>query len=61
MAVAYLATELPGTIEEVTLDGRGLRVRLDTGEEVVFRLSRATGRFMSEGAQTGARLRFVDG
>lgn len=61
VTVAFLAARRAGTIVEVSDGGRHLLVRVEeTGEEIAFALSRATGRFMRAGRQTDARLLFED-
>jgi hypothetical protein len=60
VTVASLGKRVAGVIEEISADGRRLVVVTDGGEALVFGLSRATGRFMEEGRQTGARLLFED-
>jgi ABC-type hemin transport system ATPase subunit len=56
--VAYLATQVPGTITELDDAGRALEVRLAGGERVRFALSRATGTFLATDP-SNARLLFV--
>lgn len=60
VTVVQLASRSRATIREVADGGRRLVVVTDGGGELVFALSRATGRFMEDGNQTGARLLFED-
>ncbi len=55
--VAYLAVQMHGTVISVDEDLRGLEVELSDGERVSFRLSRATGTFLSVDSSR-ARLLF---
>lgn len=60
VTVVSLAARRRGAIAEVADEGRRLVVITDDGAALTFALSRATGRFMEDGAQTGARLHFDD-
>ncbi len=60
VTVSFLARRVRGWIEEVRDEGRTLVVRTEEGEAIEFRLSRATGHFVRDGRQTGARLHFDD-
>lgn len=58
--VAFLAAQVAGVIESVSDDRRRLEVACEDGTRLTFELSRATGRFVAEGRQAGARLFFED-
>ena len=58
VTVSFLARRVHGWIEEVRDEGRALTVRTEEGEAIEFQLSRATGHFVRDGRQTGARLHF---
>lgn len=58
VTVAFLGDRLPGVVEDVQEDGRRVLVALDDGSHLTFALSRATGRFVRDGEQSGARLVF---
>lgn len=58
--MAFLGRRIGGVIEDVQEDGRRLMVATDDGSRMTFALSRATGQFVEDGRQTGARLSFDD-
>jgi hypothetical protein len=58
VTVTSLGSRTRGTIEEVHAGGRRLLVVTEDGAEITFALSRATGQFVRDGDQTGARLSF---
>jgi hypothetical protein len=58
VTVVFLDGRTRGIVERAEADLRGVEVRTEDGELLTFRLSRATGRFTSEGRQSGARLLF---
>ncbi|GAC1322661.1 MAG: hypothetical protein NVSMB25_18110 [Thermoleophilaceae bacterium] len=58
VTISSLATEVRGTVEEIHDEGRQLVVLTDEGELMTFGLSPATGSFLRDGRQTGARLSF---
>lgn len=58
VVVAFIGARSPGVIEDVQDDGRRVLVALDDGTRMAFALSRATGRFVRDGDQSGARLVF---
>ena len=60
VTVRFLGRQVSGVVAEVHDDGRRLLVATDDGERMSFELSRATGGFVHEGDQTGARLTFDD-
>jgi hypothetical protein len=56
VTVAFLAARVGGVVAH-TADGfRSVHVVTDDGETVRFALNRATGRYLSDGRQSGARL-----
>lgn len=59
-SVVRLAARARATIVAVGDGGRELVVVTDTGERMRFALSRATGTFVEEGRQYGARLTLED-
>ena len=59
--VDYLGVTVGGIVHAVDGDGRRLEVVTEDGATLAFALNRATGTFSVDGAQTGARLRFVAG
>jgi hypothetical protein len=58
--IAYLGVTHEGVIEEVQDQGRRVLVLTEEGEELTFILTALTGRYMADGAQTGARLLLGD-
>jgi hypothetical protein len=58
VTVAFLATEVGGVVADVH-DEHELEVLTDEGEAIHFGLNRATGRYLADGRQSGARLRFA--
>jgi hypothetical protein len=57
--VDYLGVTVPGTVREVSDDGRRLEVFTEDGATLTFELNRATAMFTAGGDQTAPRLRFV--
>jgi hypothetical protein len=60
VTVAFLDARVAGVIEELRDDARLLFVATSDGRRLTFALSRATGQFVEDGEQTGARLSFDD-
>lgn len=60
VTVAFLDARVAGVIEELRDDARLLVVATSDGRRLTFALSRATGQFVEDGEQTGARLSFDD-
>ena len=60
VTVAFLAVRLGGVVTGVEEDARRVHVATEDGQTVVFGLSRATGTFLADGQQSGARLLFED-
>ena len=60
VTIAFLDARVSGVIDEVLEDGRRLLVAASDGRRLTFVLSRATGQFVQDGEQTGARLSFDD-
>jgi hypothetical protein len=61
VTIAFLSTQVGGVVAG-TADGlRSLHVITDDGDTVSFALNRATGRYMADGRQSGARLLFSRG
>jgi hypothetical protein len=58
VAVAYLSVMAAGEVTGLDEGGRRIRVMTAEGEELVFVLNRATGRFHIDGDPFGARLLF---
>ena len=56
--IAYLSVTAAGEVAHVDDDGRRIVVVAEDGEELVFSLNRATGRFHAGGDPAGARLLF---
>jgi hypothetical protein len=57
--IDYLGTTVPGTVKEVSDDGRRLEVVTEDGGTLSFALNGATATFTAGGGQTAPRLRFV--
>lgn len=60
VTVIQLAARTRGTIAAVEDGCRRIVVETEAGERMTFSLHPATGRFMHEGRQTGARLRLEE-
>ena len=60
VTVAYLAVRFEGVVTAVDYDARRVMVATEEGQSVAFGLSRATGTFLADGQQGGARLLFAD-
>ena len=60
VTVAFLAVRIGGVVTSIDLDARRLMVATDDGQTLAFGLSRATGTFLADGQQGGARLLFED-
>ena len=56
--VAFLAARIEGVVTGVDVDARRVAVATEDGQSLVFVLSRATGTFLADGQQSGARLLF---
>ncbi|MDQ6776842.1 MAG: hypothetical protein M3071_11660 [Actinomycetota bacterium] len=56
--VVFLAVRVGGVVTAMDLPARRVRVATDDGQSLVFELSRATGTFLVDGKQSGARLLF---
>jgi hypothetical protein len=57
--IDYLGTTVPGTVKEVSDDGRRLEVVTEDGATLSFALNGATATFTAGGGQTAPRLRFI--
>ncbi|MDQ6806877.1 MAG: hypothetical protein M3065_18385 [Actinomycetota bacterium] len=58
VTIVFLAERVGGVVTGVEVDARRLLVATDDGQALVFELSRATGTFLADGRQSGARLLF---
>ncbi len=58
VAVLYLGATVSGVVTKIDGGGRELLVVTEDGDTLTFALSRATGRFVGDGAM-GARLMFL--
>ncbi|HWF50293.1 MAG TPA: hypothetical protein VG294_06570 [Solirubrobacteraceae bacterium] len=58
VTVVYLAVRVAGVVTAMDLEARRVRVATEDGQALVFELSRATGTFLVDGKQSGARLLF---
>jgi hypothetical protein len=58
VTVVFLAVRIGGVVTAIDLPARQVRVATEDGQELVFELSRATGTFLADGKQSGARLLF---
>ena len=56
--IAYLSVTAAGEVTRLDDEGRRIVVVADDGEEIVFSLNRATGRFHAAGDPAGARMLF---
>ncbi len=59
VTVAFLSAQVDGVVAGADADRRSVNVVTDDGETVSFALNRATGRWLSDGRQSGARLLFT--
>ena len=60
VTVAFLAVRIGGVVTSIDFEARRLVVATDDGQTLAFGLSRATGTFLADGQQGGARLLFED-
>jgi hypothetical protein len=58
VTVVFLAVRVVGVVTGVEVEARRVDVATEDGQSLVFVLSRATGTFLADGQQTGARLLF---
>jgi hypothetical protein len=58
VTVIFLAARIAGVVTRVEDEARRLLVLTEEGETVTFALSAATGTFLVDGRQSGARLLF---
>jgi hypothetical protein len=58
VTVVYIGATVSGVVQKVDHGGLRLTVGTDDGDTITFALNRATGRFMADGRQYGARLLF---
>jgi hypothetical protein len=58
VTVVFLAARIAGVVTRVEDEARRVLVLTEEGETVTFALSRATGTFLVDGRQSGARLLF---
>jgi hypothetical protein len=58
VTVVFLAARIPGVVTRVEDEARRVLVLTEEGETVSFALSQATGTFLLDGRQSGARLLF---
>jgi hypothetical protein len=58
VTVVFLAVRVAGVVVGVDADARRVEVATEDGQSLVFVLSRATGTFLANGQQSGARLLF---
>jgi hypothetical protein len=58
VTVAYLSTRVRGVVAGIDDDVRSLEVHTEEGERLDFGLNRATGHYLADGRQSGARLLF---
>jgi hypothetical protein len=58
VTVAFLAVRVEGEVTAVDYEARRVHVATEDGQDLVFGLSRATGTFLADGRQAGARLLF---
>jgi hypothetical protein len=59
VTVAFLSAQIAGVVARAEDELRSVNVVTDDGETVRFALNRATGRYLSDGRQSGARLLFT--
>jgi len=60
VTVVFLAIRIEGVVTDVDYDARRVLVATEDGQALAFGLSRATGTFLADGRQSGARLLFAD-
>jgi hypothetical protein len=58
VTVVFLAARIAGVVTRVEDEAKRVLVLTEEGDTVVFALSRATGTFLVDGRQSGARLLF---
>jgi hypothetical protein len=58
VTVVFLAARVMGVVVGVDLEERRVHVATEDGQSLAFALSRATGTFLADGQQSGARLLF---
>jgi hypothetical protein len=58
VTVAFLAARVAGVVTHIDDSSLRIDVRTEEGETVHFALNRATGSFLADGQQSGARLLF---
>jgi hypothetical protein len=58
VTVVFLAARVGGMVTAVDLEARRVTVDTAEGQALAFELSRATGTFLADGQQSGARLLF---
>jgi hypothetical protein len=58
VTVVFLAARIAGVVTRVEDGARRVLVLTEEGDTVTFALSRATGTFLVDGQQSGARLLF---
>ena len=59
VTVAFLSVHVSGVVASTDESQRSVDVMTEDGEAVLFTLNPATGRYLSGGRQTGARLLFT--
>jgi len=58
VTVVFLAARIEGVVTAVEHEARCVLVATEDGQALSFGLSRATGTFLADGQQSGARLLF---
>ena len=58
VTVVFLAARVEGVVTGVDYEARRVLVATEDGQALAFELSRATGTFLVDGKQSGARLLF---
>ena len=58
VTVVFLAARIEGVVTAVDVDARRVLVATEDDPALAFELSRATGTFLADGQQSGARLLF---
>jgi hypothetical protein len=58
VTVAYLSVRVDGVVADLDENLRSLEVLTDEGDRLTFALNPATGRYLGDGRQSGARLLF---
>jgi hypothetical protein len=61
VTVAYLSARVGGVVADLDDNQLSLEVLTDEGDRLTFALNRATGRYLGDGRQSGARLLFHRG